>query len=200
MNTFQSTVSSPRNQRIMFFVALAVLVAGIVFLVIKFAGGSDPTPSAPAKGFKPQIPPKPIDLTKASGGKVKSYAELPSQVKRAIVGFIGPGVLRGDYGASWPYTARTFTHGMNQKKWASIDSRSVIPMPGYTLRHASYTLEEATTKEILVVVRLLPIKPSIGRPIPMRIGLAPYGKGAQQHWLVDYWTPATNEAAVPYNG
>jgi hypothetical protein len=200
MNTFQSTLSSARNQRIIFWGALAVLVAGIVFLVVKFAGGSDKTPSAPAQGFKPQLPPKTTDLTKASGGKITSYAELPSDVKRAIVGFIGPGVLRGDYGSSWKYTARTFTHGMNQQKWASINAREVIPMPGYTLKHAGYTLEEATTKEILVVVRLLPSKPSIGRPVPMRIGLAPYGKGAQQRWLVDYWTPATNQAAVPYNG
>ena len=89
MNTFQSTVSSPRNQRIMFWVALAVLVGGVVLLVVKLAGGSDSTPTAPAKGFQPTLPPKTTALT-ANGAKVTSYDQLPAQVKQAIIGFVGP--------------------------------------------------------------------------------------------------------------
>jgi hypothetical protein len=198
MNTSQSTISSPRNQRIMFLVGLAVLIAGVVFLIVKLVGGSESTPTAPEKGFKPTLPPKTTALT-ANGVKVTSYAQLPSQVKQAIVGFM-PGVLHNNYGPSWKYTAPNLTRGASQAKWATVDARSVIPLPGYTLDGVTYKLEEATTKEVLVTLQMQPSKPSVGRPIPMRIGLSPYGKGANKRWLVNYWLPATNQAAVPYSG
>ena len=198
MNTSQSTISSPRNQRIMFLVGLAVLIAGVVFLIVKLVGGSDSTPTAPDKAFKPTLPPKTTALT-ANGVKVTSYAQLPSEVKQAIVGFV-PGVLNNNYGPSWKYTAPNITRGASQKKWATVDARSVIPLPGYTLDGVKYKLEEATTKDVLVTLTMQPSKPSVGRPIPMRIGLGPYGKGADKRWLVNYWLPATNQAAVPYGG
>jgi hypothetical protein len=198
MNTSQSTISSPRNQRIMFLVGLAVLIAGVVFLAVKLVGGSDSTPTAPDKAFKPTLPQKTNALT-SNGVKVTTYAQLPSEVKQAIVGFM-PGVLHNNYGPSWKYTAPNITRGASQAKWATVDARSVIPLPGYTLDGVTYKLEEATTKEVLVTLQMQPSKPSVGRPIPMRIGLSPYGKGANKRWLVNYWLPATNQAAVPYSG
>lgn len=201
MNTFQSTISSPRNQRILFWIGLLALVAGVIVLIVKFAGGSDTaTKVQPDKGFKPQLPQKTTALKTSSGAQVASYEQLPSQVKQAILGFVVPGVLHGNYGASWKYTAPNITHGMSQKKWATIDARSVIPMPGYTLKGVTYKLEEATTKEILLTMKLTASKPSIGRPTPMRIGLSPYGTGAHKRWLVNYWMPATSNVALPYNG
>ena len=198
MNTSQSTISSPRNQRIMFLVGLAVLIAGVVFLAVKLVGGSDSTPTAPDKAFKPTLPQKTNALT-SNGVKVTTYAQLPSEVKQAIVGFM-PGVLHNNYGPSWKYTAPNITRGASQAKWATVDARSVIPLPGYTLDGVTYKLEEASTKEVLVTLQMQPSKPSVGRPIPMRIGLSPYGKGANKRWLVNYWLPATNQAAVPYSG
>jgi hypothetical protein len=200
MNSFQSTISSPRNQRIMFWVGLAVLAGGIVFLIVKLAGGSDSTSVNPAPTFKPALPAKTIDLKTSSGAKVTSYEELPTGAREAIASFVGDGVLNGDYGASWKYTAPSITHGVTQQKWASLDARSVIPLPGYTLDGVTYRLEEATTKEILVVLRMQPSKPEIGRPTPMRIGLIPRGTGANQRWLVNYWMPATSNVALPYGG
>ena len=198
MNTFQSTLASPRNQRILFWIGLLALTAGVVVLIVKLVGGSDPTPVAPDKGFKAQLPAKTSTLKTSNGAAVTSYEQLPSDVKQAIVGFM-PGVLHGNYGASWKYTAPSITHGASEHKWATVDERSVIPLPGYTLDGVTYTLEGATTKEILVTLRLQPSKPSVGRPVPMRIGLSKYGAGAKKRWLVDYWMPATNQSAVPYN-
>jgi hypothetical protein len=198
MNTFQSTISSPRNQKILFWIGLLALAAGIVLLIVKFAGGSDSTQVAPSPGFKPQLAPKTTALKTASGVPVTNYEQLPSDVKQAILGFM-PGVLHGDYGASWKYTARNITHGVSQHTWATLDARSVIPMPGYTLTGATYRLEEATAKEVLVVIRLQPIDPT-ERAVPMRMGLSPYGTGTHRHWLVNYWMPATNFAKPGYSG
>jgi hypothetical protein len=198
MNTSQSTISSPRNQRIMFLVGLAVLIAGVVFLTVKLVGGSDSTPTAPDKAFKPTLPQKTNALT-SNGVKVTTYAQLPSEVKQAIVGFM-PGVLHNNYGPSWKYTAPNITHGASQHKWATVDARSVIPLPGYTLKGVSYRLEEASTNEVLVVLRMQPVRPQIDKEVPMRIGLRPYGTGEHKRWLVSYWMPATNFAKPGYTG
>jgi hypothetical protein len=183
----------------MLFVGLAALIAGVVFLTVRLVGGSDATPTAADKGFKPVLPQRTHALT-SNGAKVTSYAQLPSEVKQAIVGFVVPGVLHNNYGASWKYTAPNITSGASQKKWATVDARPVIPLPGYTLDGVTYTLEETTTKDIVVTLEMQPSQPSVGRPIPMRIGLSPYGKGAHKRWLVNYWLPATNQTHVPYGG
>jgi hypothetical protein len=184
----------------MFWIALAVLATGVVFLVVKLVGGSDKTSVQPAPHFKPVLPAKTTSLTTASGAKVTSYEELPAQVKQAIVGFVVPGVLHNNYGPSWKYTARNITKGATQHRWATVDARSVIPMPGYTFDGVTYRLEEATTKEILVVLRLQPNKPEVDKAVPMRIGLSPYGAGGHKRWLVNYWMPATNFAKPNYTG
>ena len=200
MNTTQSTLSSPRNQRILFWIGLLALTAGIVVLVVKLAGGSDSTPTAPDKAFTPVLPEKTAALTTSNGAKVTSYEQLPAQVKKAIMGFVTGGVLHNDYGASWKYTAPNITHGASQHKWATVDARPIVPLPGYTLAGVTYALDEATTKEVLVTMTLQPSKPSVGRPIPMRIGLSPYGAAAHKRWLVNYWLPATNGAKPGYSG
>ena len=198
MNTSQSTLSSPRNQRILFWIGLLALTAGVVVLVIRLVGGSDSTPTAADKGFKPVLPQKTTALT-SKGAKVASYDQLPSDVRQAIVGFM-PGVLHGNYGASWKYTAPNITRGASRHKWATVDARSVVPLPGYTLDGVAYTLEEATAKDVLVTLRLQPSKPSVGRAVPMRIGLSPYGTGVHKRWLVNYWLPATNNSKPSYTG
>ena len=189
MNTFQSTLSSPRNQRILFWVGMLALTAGVVVLVVKLVGGSDPTPVSPDKGFKAQLPAKSQPLTTPEGVKVTTYEQLDPQIKETIRGFVVPGVMNGNYGASWKYTSQKITHGATLTQWANANSRTLIPLPGYTYKGAQFTLQEATTKEILVDLRLLPGTPSAGQPVTFRIGLVPHGQGAEKRWLVSYWMP-----------
>jgi hypothetical protein len=196
MNSLQSTVSSPRNQRILFWIGLLVLAAGAVILVVKLVGGRDGAPVSPDKGFKAVLPEKTQPLKTASGTKITTYDQLDPQIKEAIRGFVVPGAIHGNYGVSWKYTAPNITEGMSRQKWATVDARSVIPVNGYTYEGVRFDVEEATTKEVLVVLMLQRSNRS-GRPVPMRIGLVPYGKGSHKRWLVNYWAPATNQAALP---
>jgi hypothetical protein len=203
MNTFQSTFSSARNQRIIFYLALLVLVGGVVALIVKFAGGSSHTSLKPAPGFKPVLPAKPSkDLVDANGAKVKSYGQLSPDIKNTISSFVLVGAINENYGGSWKYLLpnSTITRGYTYKKWATSNSHPLIPLPGYTMQGITYRLEEATKKEILVSMTIQPTKPSVGRPQAFRIGLVSFGKGANERWLVDYWMPASNQAAVPVAG
>jgi hypothetical protein len=203
MNTFQSTLSSPRNQRILFGIGLLALVAGIVVLVLKLAGGSSHTAIAPQKGFKPVLPKKTQQpLTNANGGKITTYAQLSPEIKDTINGFVQIGAINMNYGGSWKYLQpnSSITKGYTQKKWATAAAHPLIPLPGYTLDGIQYRLEQATKKQILVSMTILPSKPSFGRPVAFRIGLVPVGKGAHQRWLVNYWLPASSDVALPVGG
>ena len=199
MNTSQSTLSSPRNQRILFWIGLLALTAGVVVLIVKLVGGSDPTPVSPSQGFKPTLPAKTSPLTTANGGKITTYYDLPPQIKQSITGFIVPGVMNDDYGASWKYTAPNITQGATLTQWANASARSLIPLPGYTYKGAQFKLVEASSKEILVQLKLHPGTPAAGHDIRMKIGLIPAGTGANKHWLVNYWMPDYGPP-VPYDG
>jgi hypothetical protein len=200
MNTLHSRIASPRNQRILFSIALLVLAAGIVALVVKLTGGgSDSTPVEPAKGFKPRLPPKTQPLENSDGIVVKNYGQLDPDIRSTVSGFVTTAVLQLDYAASWKYIAPSVKRGYTFKSWATADAHPLIPLPGYDWSSARFRLEEATTKEILAVIRLWP-KPGVARrPVPMRIGLAPNARDSGPRWLVNYWMPASSGVQLPIN-
>jgi hypothetical protein len=69
------------------------------------------------------------------------------------------------------------------------NAHPIVPFPVWQYKQAQFQLASATTKEVLVDVKLLP-RPSAGmRPTRFRIGLVPVGAGVHRHWLVDYWMP-----------
>jgi hypothetical protein len=186
MNTFQSTVSSPRNQRIAFWIGLAVLVAGITFLIVKLAGGSDPTPVSADKGFKPQLPAKNQPYTNAQGVRVTTYEQLDPAIKTTMRRFVVGAVAGHNYADSWNVLAPVFKKGYTEKKWATASAHPLVPFPVDRYEQSKFQLMLATTKEILVDIKLRP-KPSAGlRVTRFRIGVVPAGGGK---WLVDYWMP-----------
>ena len=195
MNTFQSTISSPRNQRILFWVGLLALAAGVVVLIVKFVGGSDPTPIAPDKGFKAQLPAKTQPLTNGDGVKVTSYEQLDPQIKEAIRGFVVPGVMNGNYGASWKYTSPKITHGATLTQWANANARSRDPVAWLHLRrraiHAQGGDDEGGPRR-----PALAAGDAFRRPARACSGsaLVPSGQGADKRWLVDYWMPRLDAA------
>ncbi|MBA3717383.1 MAG: hypothetical protein H0W87_04055 [Actinobacteria bacterium] len=188
MNTFQSTISSPRNQRIIFWVGMLALAAGIVVLVMKLAGGSDPTPVSPDKGFKPALPAKSTPLKNADGAKVTNYAQLDPEIKTTIRRFVVGAVAGENYADSWNVIAPVIRRGYTAKTWATSPAHPIIPFPVYNYEHSTFTLSEASTEIILVDLKIAP-KPNTNlRPTRFRIGLTPSTKGSQR-WVVDYWMP-----------
>jgi hypothetical protein len=189
MNAVQSIFSSPRANRMLFWLGAAVLAAGVVVLVVTFVGRGDGSTTKPDAGFKATLPVKDQPLRTAEGAKITKFAQLDTQVKSNIKTFIATAVARKHLDRSWDVIAPSMKSGYTEKQWSHADALPVVPYPVDNVNHALYHLEYATTKEILVEVGLsAPAKRHI-RPATFRLGLIPVGKGAKARWLVNYWMP-----------
>lgn len=199
MNAIQSTLSSPRNQRILLWFGALVLVAGVVVLVLKLTGGSDKTSVAPAPGFKAKLPPKQQPLVNAQGVKVTTYEQLPAAIKDPIRRFVIGAVAERNYADSWNVLAPVFKRGYTAKTWATSGSHPIVPFPVYQFEKSLFTVPLATAKEVLVEMKVTPTPKAAVRDrlrvTRFRIGLIPSGK----RWLVNYWMPQYG-VPLPYGG
>lgn len=202
MNSLQSTFSSPRNQRIVFYAGILALAAGVIVLMVKFVGGSDKTSVAPSKGFKPQLPAKQQALVNENGVRVTNYEQLPAEVKTTIRRFVMGAVAGQNYADSWNVLAPVFKRGYTAKSWANSDSHPIVPFPVYQYDQSVFQVPEATTKEVLVDIKVDPTPQAATkfrmRTTRFRVGLVPADKTGK-HWLVNYWMPQWSPP-LPYGG
>jgi hypothetical protein len=190
MNSVQSALNSPRLGRYLLWLGVVVLAAGVVAVIVVFAGGkSDNTSSAPDKGFHPTLPAKSRPLKNSDGVTVKTFSQLDDQTRSAIRTFIATAVARKHLENSWNIVTPTMREGYTLKQWKTGEDLPIIPYPGVDAKHVNYYLDYATSREILVEVGLAG-KPGVStRPVTFQLGLRPAGKGANARWLVSYWMP-----------
>jgi hypothetical protein len=190
MNTIQTALSSARFNRYMLWFGILVLAVGSGALVLKFAGGSDPTPTAPDKGFKAQLPAKSSALKNAQGVTVKTFYQLDPGMRATIRRFIGTAVMRQHLDQSWDVIAPTMRAGYTKKQWLNSNGTlPIVPYPVDDLDKINYFLDYASTKGVLVEVGLNPKVSAHIRPTTFQIELVPVRLGTQTRWLVDYWMP-----------
>jgi hypothetical protein len=182
-----SRLASPRFQRTLFWLGALVLCAGVVVLMIEFVGGSDKTTVNPDKGFKPTLPVKEHALKNHHGVTVHYYEQLDPQIKATIRRFIATAVERKHLGRAWAVVAPSMKHGYTKVSWSHAKALPVVPFPVGNLDRISYTLQEATDHEILILADVSPDRKHSHAAV-FQIGLSPVGHGARR-WLVDYWMP-----------
>ncbi len=172
MNVVEKALSSARFNRLMLLFGALVLAAGALALVLKFAGGSDRTSSAPDKGFKPALPAKQIPLKNSSGVAVKTFWQLDPKVRTTIKTFISTAVVRKHLDQSWAVIAPEMKRGYTFDSWRTATALPVVPY-----------------KEILIEVGVSAPEKYHVRPTTFQLGLIPVGKVGSQRWLVNYWMP-----------
>jgi hypothetical protein len=190
MNAVQTVFNSPRFNRYMLWVGVAVLAAGALTLMVTVLGGSDQRASNPSKDFHPQLPAKQTPLTNSTGVRIRTYEQLDPQIHSAVTQFIATVVARKNLDASWKVVSPGLRQGYTRNQWGHAHDLPVVPYPGVDMHHINYYLDYASTKEILVEVGLsgIPGKTK-SRPTTFQLGLVPVSSGAHKLWLVDYWMP-----------
>jgi hypothetical protein len=189
MSSFQTALSSARFNRYLMWFSALVLAAGVAFLLIKLVPGNDSTSAKPDTGFVPQLPAKSLPLTNAKGATVKSFEELDPDVRTTIRTFLATAVARRNLDQSWSVIAPSMKKGYTLQSWSHAKALPIIPYPIEDVDTTQYYLDYASTKEILLEVGVSAPAAKKMRPVAFQMGLVPRGKGADRHWLVNYWMP-----------
>jgi hypothetical protein len=199
MSSFQTALSSARFNRYLMWFSGLVLAAGVAFLLIKLVPGNDTTSAKPDTGFVPQLPAKSLPLTNAKGATVKSYEELDPEVRTTIRTFLATAVARRHLDQSWSVIAPSMKKGYTLQSWSHAKALPIIPYPIEDVDTTQYYLDYASTREILLEVGVSAPAAKNLRPVAFQMGLVPRGKGADRHWLVNYWMPRWTPP-IPTNG
>jgi hypothetical protein len=189
MSSFQTALSSARFNRYLMWFSALVLAAGVAFLLIKLIPGNDKTSVGADKGFVPTLPAKSQPLTNAKGAPIKTYKELDPQVRATIRTFLASAVARRHLDKSWPVIAPSMKQGYTLQSWSHAKALPIVPYPIENVDSTQYYLDYASTKEILLEVGVSAPAAKKLRPVAFQLGLVPRGKGADRHWLVNYWMP-----------
>jgi hypothetical protein len=182
VSSVTDTFGSPKFQRYLLWVGLAVLVAGAMVLVVVILSGT--TDSTTKAVTAPTTPTEGGPLRNSEGVPVKTYTQLDPQIRATVATFISTAVARQHVGKSWDVVAPSLKAGYTRSDWAKGEL-PVVPYPGVDTKHVRYSLDVASTKQILLEVGLI-AKPGVRtKPVTFQLGLEP----ANGRWLVDYWVP-----------
>jgi len=189
MSSFQTALSSARFNRYLMWFSGLVLAAGVAFLAIKLVPGGDKQSAKPDTGFVAQLPARSVPLTNAKGEQIKTYEELGPDVRTTVRTFLATAVARRHLDQSWAVIAPSMKQGYTLQSWSHAKALPVVPYPIENVDTTQYYLDYASTKEILLEVGVSAPAAKKMRPTAFQLGLVRRGKGAQQHWLVNYWMP-----------
>ena len=175
MSAVQSIFSSRRAEKWLPWLGALVLAAGTAAVLIKF-GTADDTSTAGSRG----------------------NVVLPEQPKRAPVDpeaqnvagqFIQTAVGRRNLDRAWKITHPELKAGMTLREWRT-GQIPVIPVEiqKYDPKLIAYRVRWSFENEVLLEVLLVP-KDGVKNVTPQTfyIGLKADEKGADKHWLVNYW-------------
>jgi len=165
--------------------ATLVLIVGIVaFATVKLGGDGDSraapsttTEELPIEDFNPAT-------TEAAP------APVPAEARQAAGEFILAAAGREDLKKAWELSHPELRKqcGCTYKQWLTGN----IPVQYYptgNLEGATFGVDEATERRVVLEVLLSPKPGEEIEPQPFFIGLKAVGKGAKLEWLVDYWAP-----------
>ena len=199
MSSFQTALSSARFNRYLMWFSGLVLAAGVAFLLIKLVPGHGQTRTGNDPGFVPQLPAKNQPLTNAKGEQVKAYEDLDPTVRTTIRTFLASAVARRHLDQSWSVVAPSMKKGYTFQSWSHAKELPIVPYPIENVDSTQYYLDYASTQEILLEVGVSAPAAKNLRPLAFQLGLVPRGKGADRHWLVNYWMPRWTPP-IPTNG
>jgi hypothetical protein len=176
MSWIEAAVSSPRRRRRVLWLAMAVLVGGIVALMVVFFRNTGTPINDPVSDLPAVVP------------TVEKKAPLEPEARRVAGLFILTAVARKNLDTAWEITHPTLRQGLSRREWLT-GNIPVQPYPVDELESAPLAIDESYKNSAVLEVALLPRRGSKIKPQTFFIGLKAVGQGKQRRWLVDYWAP-----------
>jgi hypothetical protein len=176
-----SFLSNERFQRALVSITAVLLVAGVVAFLSVRASDNDNSESRPTTNAAPAV----VDTqANAKPGKLERGARV------AAGEFILAAAGREDLKKAWRLTDPELRDqcGCTYKQWLKGD----IPIQYYPVGNldvAAFDIEEASPKNAVLLVALVPKDGEKVKPQTFYIGLKSRQQGGKKRWLVNYWAP-----------
>ena len=196
MNVVQSSLSSPRTSRIIFWLGAALVVAAVVvFIVKKSHDGSSSSSAAPAAKGSGQVLSqsqfeKQMDKRQPDVQTSKKWATVPAAAKLAVHRFIVDGAGERNLARAWPYMHQDIRGGLTFKQFVHGNQLPFQPFEQMNLKiPMSITLTQWSGHDLFAEVGIAS-KDKVGRgAYVFNVGATKVGTGAHARWLVNYWMP-----------
>jgi hypothetical protein len=195
MNAVQSSLSSQRTSRIIFWVGVAlVIAAAVVFIIKKSDNGSSSASSPAAKApasipssdqFQRQMSKRTPDIQTR-----KKWGQIPASARLAVRRFIIDGAGERNLARAWQYTTPDLRGGLTYKQFVHGNQVPFTPFEQMNLKiPMSITLTQWSGHDFLAEVGIASTD-KVGRgAYVFNVGGTKVGKGAHARWLVNYWMP-----------
>jgi hypothetical protein len=176
-----SFLRNERFQRALVSITAVLLVAGVVAFLSVRASDDDNSESRPTTTAAPAV----VDSVQdAKPGKLERGARV------AAGEFILAAAGREDLKKAWQLSDPELRDqcGCTYKQWLTGD----IPVQYYPVGNldvAAFDIEEASPKNAVLLVALLPKEGEKVKPQTFYIGLRSREQGGKKRWLVNYWAP-----------
>jgi hypothetical protein len=195
MNAVQSSLSSPRTSRIIFWLGAALVVAAVVVFIVKKSNDGGSSSAAPAAKAPASIPSadefqKQMDSREPDIHTNKKWATVPASAKLAVRRFIVDGAGERNLARAWPYMHSDIRGGLTFKQFVHGNQLPFTPFEQMNLKiPMSITLTDWTGHDFLAEVGIASTD-KVGRgAYVFNVGGTKVGTGAHARWLVNYWMP-----------
>jgi hypothetical protein len=195
MNAVQSSLSSQRTSRIIFWVGVALVIAAAVVFIIKKSDNGSSSASSPAAKAPASIPSSDQfqrEMSKRTPDihTRKKWGQIPASARLAVRRFIIDGAGERNLARAWQYTTPDLRGGLTYKQFVHGNQVPFTPFEQMNLKiPMSITLTQWSGHDFLAEVGIASTD-KVGRgAYVFNVGGTKVGKGAHARWLVNYWMP-----------
>jgi hypothetical protein len=195
MNAVQSSLSSQRTSRIIFWVGVALVIAAAVVFIIKKSDNGSSSASSPAAKAPASIPSsdqfqKEMSKRTPDIQTRKKWGQIPASARLAVRRFIIDGAGERNLARAWQYTTPDLRGGLTYKQFVHGNQVPFTPFEQMNLKiPMSITLTQWSGHDFLAEVGIASTD-KVGRgAYVFNVGGTKVGKGAHARWLVNYWMP-----------
>jgi hypothetical protein len=193
MNVVQSSLSSPRTSRIIFWLGVALVIAAAAVFIIKKSDNGSSSASAPAAKAPASIPSadqfqKEMGERKTDVQTSKKWAAVPASAKLAVRRFIVDGAGEHNLARAWQYMHPDLRGGLTFKQFVNGNELPFVPFEQMNLKvPMSFTLTTWSGHDFTADVGIGSTD-KVGRGAQVfSVGATKAGTGAHARWLVNYW-------------
>ncbi len=186
MESPKRLVNSRRFKKLLPWISVLVLLAGIVAVIAAYSSNGSGSQATPNQRVGPANPPIP------SSKVPPKNIPFPEDAWRVARDFLFTALPRKNLAHSYEISDSTLRSGFTLKQWMTGTLPNLPYFP--TAQIVKYNWKNTNfvhAREAQINIVIIPTKASKQKPLPAQIALKKFGTGSDAHWLVDCFSPVS---------